>query len=178
MQLSHNKLCNNAVISAILQSLFDLKEKEKVPSSLGVALFVLFLFCFAKKRNTLTIMMCAHVLPLVRSNHFTFIKDNSFYITVHLTAQCVKLVCFNTVHGMVFSLLHYSMRTGGGNQSDSLQTRNESNNVCAPLSTHVLPESKFVQTAITTSTTHSKLNICQHTFHKVGSSIMITSGSK
>ena len=27
-------------------------------------------------------MTCAHVLPLVRSNHFTFIKDNSFYITV------------------------------------------------------------------------------------------------
>ena len=85
-------------------SLFDLKEKEKVPSSSGVALFVLFLFCFAKKRNRLTIMTCAHVFPLVDQNHFTFIKDNSFYITV-CSFNCETGVCFNTVHGLYYSIV-------------------------------------------------------------------------
>ena len=96
-----------------MQSLFDLKEKAKVPSSRGAALFVifvLFLFCFAEKRNTT--MTCAHVPPSKslyihqrQQNHFTFILvreigvlQHSAWSLVYSTIACVLEEVTNQIH--------------------------------------------------------------------------------
>lgn len=86
MMLSFSLYCNLYLIW---------KRKQKYPP-VGGQPFLLFLFCFCfvlQKRETQQWLVHMYL----HQNHFTFIKDNK--ITLH-SSWCVKLVCFNTVHGL------------------------------------------------------------------------------